>query len=207
MRTAGRFEGWADRGEKFFFALIFAVFFIEFSGSFVRGPNVITGLYLADQTLVMLFLLFRRPALQISSRPLDYVIAVAGTLLPLLAVPPSGAAAVPMAACVLLVVAGQFLHLGAKLSLRRSFGIVAADRGIKVEGPYRLVRHPMYLGYMLVHLALLLAGPLWWNAGIFAFSWLAFLLRIAAEERLLSQNGDYRAFQAKTRFRLIPGVY
>lgn len=207
MLSGARFEAWADRGEKILFAVIFAIFFVEFSWSFINEPNVVTGLYLADQTLVMLFLLFRRPAQQISSRPLDYLIAAAGTLLPLAAVPPSSDPIAPMWLCALLLMAGLLLHLAAKLSLRRSFGIVAADRGIKVEGPYRFVRHPMYLGYMLVHLALLLAGPLWWNAAVFAVTWITFLLRISAEERVLSHNDDYRAFQGKTRFRLFPGLY
>ena len=91
--------------------------------------------------------------------------------------------------------AGLLLHLGAKLSLRRSFGIVAADRGIKIEGPYRLVRHPMYLGYMLVHLALLLAGPLWWNATIFALTWI-----------LLSANlGGGKGSQPERRLPRLPG--
>lgn len=207
MLSGARFEAWADRGEKILFAVIFAIFFVEFAWSFIDKPNIITGLYLADQTLVMLFLLLRRPAQQISSRPLDYVIAATGTLLPLLAVPPSGNPIAPLGVCALLLMAGLLLHLAAKLSLRRSFGIVAADRGIKVEGPYRLVRHPMYLGYMLVHLALLLAGPLWWNVLVFTVTWIAFLLRISAEERVLSHNDDYRTFQGKTRFRLIPGSF
>jgi protein-S-isoprenylcysteine O-methyltransferase Ste14 len=207
MLSGTRYEAWVDFGEKILFAVIFSMFFVEFAWSFIDTPNIITGLYLADQTLVMLFLLFRRAAQQISSRPMDYVIAAAGTLLPLAALPPSANPIAPMWLCVLLLMAGLLLHLAAKLSLRRSFGIVAADRGIKVEGPYRFVRHPMYLGYILVHLALLLAGPLWWNAAVFAVTWIAFLLRISAEERVLSHNAEYRAFQGKTRFRLIPGVY
>lgn len=197
----------ADVGEKLLFAVIFGYFFIEFSSAFTENPNIITALYLVDQTIIILFLLFRRPAQQMSRRPLDYLTAGAGTLLPLLAVPLSGQAVVPLAVCFILAVAGILLHLGAKLSLRRSFGIVAADRGIKVEGPYRLVRHPMYLGYIMVQLALLLAGPLWWNAVLFTLTWLLMLLRISAEERLLSGNEAYRTFQAKTRFRLIPGLY
>ena len=57
MLSGARFEAWADRGEKILFAVIFAIFFVEFAWSFIDKPNIITGLYLADQTLVMLFLL------------------------------------------------------------------------------------------------------------------------------------------------------
>jgi protein-S-isoprenylcysteine O-methyltransferase Ste14 len=207
MSQQNRFSSLADRGEKIFFLAVFLYFFIEFSRSLLHEPNIFTALYLADQTMIILFLLFRRTATHISENPLDYGIAFAGTLLPLLAVPNSGQNVVPLWVCGVLMLAGILLHLGAKLSLRRSFGIVAADRGIKNEGPYRLVRHPMYLGYMMVHLALVLAGPLLWNMIVFALTWVAFLLRIAAEERLLSRNEDYQAFMGKTRFRLIPGLY
>lgn len=207
MKHTWRFTTMADGGEKLLYGALFAYFAYGFSSTFLAEPKLITGLYLADQTIVMLFLLFRRPAQQISTRPFDYPVAAAGTLLPLLAVPPAGAPVAPILLLVVLAMAGLMLHLGAKLSLRRSFGIVAADRGIKIQGPYRLVRHPMYLGYIMVQLALLLAGPSLWNAIIFPLTWLMLVLRISAEERLLSQNGDYRAFQDKTRFRLIPGLY
>lgn len=207
MAQTWKIERLADGGEKLLFAALFAYFAFEFSSSFLANPNVITGLYLADQTIVMLFLLFRRPAQMISTRLADYPVAAAGTLLPLLAVPPSGPMVAPMPLLAVLAFLGILLHLGAKLSLRRSFGIVAADRGVKVEGPYRLVRHPMYLGYIMVQLALLLAGPSVWNAVIFALTWVMLVLRISAEEKLLAHNAAYRAFQAKTRFRLIPGLY
>ena len=207
MQREWRYGVLADQGEKLLFLGIFSVFAVEFSWAFMREPDIITALYLADQTIVILFLLFRRPAQRMSDRKVDYVVAVAGTVLPLFAVPSSGQSVAPIAFCAALAMTGILLHLSAKLSLRRSFGIVAADRGIKVEGPYRFIRHPMYLGYMLVHLALVLAGPLLWNIILFGISWTLLVLRIAAEERVLGYNEVYAAFQRKTRFRLIPGIY
>ena len=58
-----------------------------------------------------------------------------------------------------ITISGFVLQLSAKLTLRRSFGVVAANRGVKASGPYRLVRHPMYAGYALTHVGFLLAGP------------------------------------------------
>ena len=45
-----------------------------------------------------------------------------------------------------------------KLALGRSFGIVAANRGVVSSGPYRLVRHPIYLGYLVTHAGFLLSN-------------------------------------------------
>lgn len=207
MLMKRQFGEWADMGEQLLFLTIFGVFAVEFAGAFLREPNFITALYLIDQTIIILFLMFRRPAQRMSDRKADYLIAAAGTLVPLFAVPSSLANIAPMGLCVALALAGILLHLGAKLSLRRSFGIVAADRGIKVEGAYRFIRHPMYLGYMMVHLSLLLAGPLLWNVIVFGVCWVLLVLRISAEERFLCGNEAYAAFQCKTRFRLIPGIY
>jgi protein-S-isoprenylcysteine O-methyltransferase Ste14 len=99
------------------------------------------------------------------------------------------------------------VHLLAKLTLRRSFGAVAANRGVKASGPYRFVRHPMYLGYILSQAGILLAGATIRNILVVASCWLFFVWRIEAEERLLAQDEAYRDFMARTRFRLVPGVF
>ena len=40
---------------------------------------------------------------------------------------------------------GLYVQISGKLILGRSFGLIAANRGIKVAGPYRIVRHPSML--------------------------------------------------------------
>jgi protein-S-isoprenylcysteine O-methyltransferase Ste14 len=35
-------------------------------------------------------------------------------------------------------------------ALGRSFGFVAADRGLRASGPYAMVRHPVYASYLLI---------------------------------------------------------
>ena len=45
------------------------------------------------------------------------------------------------------------------------------------------------------------------NLVIYILGWWAQILRIDAEERLLSQDPDYRDYMRQTRWRLIPGVY
>lgn len=179
----------------------------HFARAFLAGPNLVDGLYVFDQTILMLFLLFNRPAAQVTERPLDCIVALLATLLPLLAVPHSGQPLVPGALCVMLMLLGMLLHIGAKLSLRRSFGILPADRGIKSGGAYHYVRHPMYLGYCVVQTGQLLAGPLAWNVMVFAIAWALLVWRIEIEERLLRQNKDYEAFCTQTRYRLIPYLY
>ena len=108
---------------------------------------------------------------------------------------------------VVLTVLGNFIQLLAKMFLRRSFGIAPANRGIKTDGMYRIVRHPMYAGYLLVHIGILTLMPTLFNFAVYAIGWWAQILRLLAEERLLGEDPAYREFMTKTRWRLIPGVF
>jgi protein-S-isoprenylcysteine O-methyltransferase Ste14 len=41
-----------------------------------------------------------------------------------------------------------------------------ANRGVVSSGLYRLVRHPIYMGYLITHAGFLLANPTVWNIGM-----------------------------------------
>lgn len=85
---------------------------------------------------------------------------------------------------------------------------VGKEQPVISTGPYRLVRHPMYAGAFLMLLGIPLAlGSLWgilFCAPIFA----VIVWRLIEEEKFLSTNlAGYREYCAKTRYRLIPGIY
>jgi protein-S-isoprenylcysteine O-methyltransferase Ste14 len=105
------------------------------------------------------------------------------------------------------MIAGLLLNISAKVALNRSFGLAAANRGVKRAGPYRLLRHPMYAGYAMTQIAFLLLNPCLWNLGVYALSWSVQILRIRAEEKVLLEDPAYRAYAGEVRFRLLPGVY
>lgn len=112
---------------------------------------------------------------------------------------------VPEGVSTALIFAGATIALGAKLSLRRSFGIVPANRGVKRGGLYRFVRHPMYSGYMINQLGFLLYNFSSWNLAIYTVAWLSFWIRACEEEKFLSQDPDYRAYASQVKSRLVPG--
>ena len=171
------------------------------------ATNPFAPLVMVAETSVVIFVLLRRPAETISLRLGDWLLAITATYAPLLIMPAPNAwsALIPLA--VGMVVLGNVIQIAAKLFLRRSFGIAPANRGIKSDGMYGLVRHPMYAGYLVVHVGIFLLMPSLLNLVVYAIGWWAQILRLLAEERLLSQDPAYRAYMEKVRWRLVPGIF
>ncbi|WP_276509041.1 methyltransferase family protein, partial [Microvirga aerophila] len=83
----------------------------------------------------------------------------------------------------------------------------AANRGVKTQGPYSLIRHPMYIGYVATQVGFLLFNSTVWNLAIYSGAWTLQVLRILAEERTLSKDPEYKAYALAVRYRLVPGVF
>jgi protein-S-isoprenylcysteine O-methyltransferase Ste14 len=93
------------------------------------------------------------------------------------------------------------------LSLGRSFGFAAADRGLKRRGSYAVVRHPIYASYLLLGLGYVLQSISLRNALVMLLVVSCDVGRLLAEERLLSSSGDYDSYRVGVRWRLVPGVW
>ena len=112
--------------------------------------------------------------------------------------PAGGLVLVTLAACL------SFFSL---LSLRRWLGVWPALRGLATRGPYRIVRHPMYLAYVLADIGINLQE---WNFGtalLVMAGWASLFTRIRAEERILSQDAAWSTYVALVRHRLFPGLW
>lgn len=192
-----------DYAERLLFLLLFLAYASRVWHSL--PSHAVNLISVASEALLVAFVLCRRAG-AVTTRLLDWVFAFAATILPLL-VKPGGAPLAPEIFCGLLMFVGLLLTIWAKLSLRRSFGVAAANRGVVVQGPYRWVRHPMYLGYLFVHVGFLLANPLLFNLALFATAYACQFARIYAEEKLLGEDPAYAALMSRVRFRLIPGVF
>jgi protein-S-isoprenylcysteine O-methyltransferase Ste14 len=104
-------------------------------------------------------------------------------------------------------VVGLVIVLFALGSLGRSFGLVPANRGVKVAGLYRLVRHPLYAGELIVY-AFFLAGNFGLtNALVLSGIVCGLCYRAITEEKFLAQCEDYQRYLYSVRHRFIPGIY
>jgi protein-S-isoprenylcysteine O-methyltransferase Ste14 len=85
---------------------------------------------------------------------------------------------------------------------------VEANQKVVATGPYRFLRHPMYAGTILMGFATPLVLGSYWSALLIPPGWVLLVMRILAEEKLLSQQlPGYAAYMQRTRTRLIPGVW
>jgi protein-S-isoprenylcysteine O-methyltransferase Ste14 len=166
-----------------------------------------TGLVLAIQEsiLVVLFLIRRRPS-DVSTNGVDWLAAFAGTFVVLL-LRPTGHAVLGMDWLFTgLQLAGSILAIWGALYLGRSFGIVAANRGVQANGPYRFVRHPIYAAYLLSLTGYLLASPSPSNLLVVTLHVVAQVQRVRAEETVLMRDPGYCAYAQRTAHRLVPGL-
>lgn len=115
---------------------------------------------------------------------------------------------IPELAGAAFQVCGTLWQFAAKLVIGRSFGLLPALRGVAVGGPYRIVRHPIYLGYLVGHIGFLLVNFSWRNLIVLSVLYVVQVLRIRREEAILSTNSaDYRLYRQRVRWCLIPFIY
>jgi protein-S-isoprenylcysteine O-methyltransferase Ste14 len=112
--------------------------------------------------------------------------------------PGAGLALVTLAACLSLV---------SLITMGRLFGVRPALRGLVISGPYRFVRHPLYLAYVLADIGYNLQEWNFVTLLLVLVGWVSLVYRIHAEERVISQHAEWPAYVALVRYRLFPGLW
>ena len=109
-----------------------------------------------------------------------------------------------------LVALGLFLNL--LVFKENSYGgstiEVAADQKVISTGPYAVVRHPMYVGVLIMIIGIPLGLDAWWSLAIIALTAPVLIGRILDEEKLLRKDlPGYVEYTQKVRYRLVPYVW
>ena len=113
---------------------------------------------------------------------------------------------------LVLIVLGYVVFLSAIASNQffSSFVRIQTDRDHTVEtgGPYRYVRHPGYVGALLVYISSPLALGSLWTFIPAALMLVLFIFRTALEDRTLQAELEgYADYAWRVRYRLLPGVW
>ena len=198
--------------QRFADFLLFCVTAIELVILFLLTPTfTITDSIYVLQHLIVLGIALTRPQPKVR----DYSLASSMAVAVAYAYPYAqviylrwspGHVASPAVGLVLVTLAAG-LSLVSLLTMGRRFGVRPALRGLVTSGPYRFVRHPMYLSYVLADTGYNLQE---WNSVtllLVSVGWASLVYRIQAEERVLSQHAQWPAYVALVRYRLFPGLW
>ena len=109
-----------------------------------------------------------------------------------------------IAAAVVLLLAIALYEWARQTIWGRRFGVgwgQHVPEAVCADGPYRFVRHPLYLSYLVAYLAALVALPHWLTAAIFVLAIAVFANAAHHDEQQLADSpisADYAAYRART---------
>lgn len=118
---------------------------------------------------------------------------------------PSGA--IWAVAPTVLFLVGVSVAMVSFLFLGRNFAILPAVRSIVTCGPYTWVRHPAYLGELLMVAACCWAIGQWYALLLLMALVAMIVLRIHAEESVLAEKLSYQHYSSHIKWRLLPFIW
>src|SRR6266481_4881558 len=199
-------------GRRFADLLLFCVTSTELVILFLLTPTfTITDWIYVLQHFIVLWIALTRPQPKVR----DYSLASSMAVVVAYAYPYTqviylrwspGHVASPLAGLVLVTLAAG-LSLVSLLTMGRLFGVRPALRGLVTSRPYRFVRHPMYLSYIVADVGYKLKDWNFVTLLLVLVGWMSLVYRIQAEERLLSQHPEWPAYVGLVRYRLFPGLW
>ena len=205
--TAGRLGRLGRLAVNVAGALVAALFARRYLLYYLQSHRLIGVAFFVQQMWIMSAFLTRRSPRTVSRRVGDWLLAYGGTFGGVLLQPSGSHPLWGLDAGLGVQMVGLAISIGSLLVLGRSFGSVAADRGIVHRGPYSIVRHPLYTGYLLIQLGYLVQSISWWNVVVVLFVTGCNVGRVLVEERLLGASGEYQAYLSRVQWRLIPRIW
>lgn len=200
-------ERFADIAARAAIIVLFSMMAVRFGADFLKTGRLTGLLLLLSEMLVVVLTVMRRSAAAVDRSVRARLLTTLSMLAPPLLQPAQVAPLLPQVFTVAFSVVGLAIVIAGKMTLGRSFGLMPANRGVVSSGIYRVVRHPIYLGYLITHVAFLLATPSAWNIAALLAADAALLLRAVCEEQTLSRDSEYQAYQQVVRWRVCPGLF
>ena len=107
---------------------------------------------------------------------------------------------------LLLSMLGMTVSVLALVDLGDSFTLLPTQTSVTRSGLYRFVRHPMYLGYIILVFGYCLSSPVTINWILLFLLISVTAIRIDREETIMFSEA-YSDYKEKVPFKLIPGLY
>jgi protein-S-isoprenylcysteine O-methyltransferase Ste14 len=202
-----RYERLRDLGARMFICVLFTLLSINVLNAYMQTGHVTGLLLLVSEALVVVLTVIRRRATVVDRSAIAAALTTVSVTGPFLLRVADGSGLVRDELTAAVSAMGLMLVIAGKMVLGRRFGVVPANRGIVVRGPYAVVRHPIYAGYVITHLAFLVASPTAWNMALILISDCALVIRALREEKVLKADPAYQQYCERVRWHLVPGVF
>ncbi len=199
-----RIDRLIDAADRAVMLLLYAQFFARFTPAALEWPWYI--FLLVETTLMMGFIIFRPWNRPITTKAYPIALGFIGTVF-LLLLQPQGFRPENATFGGILMMVGSLVSICGALALNLRFSMVPANRGVQVKGPYAIIRHPVYTGYVITYTGFLITNPIPWNFAVYTGFFALLFLRAIEEEKFLAEDPAYVAYRQKVRFRVIPGVF
>jgi len=186
-------------------ALTYVLFLASHLQGFAATPRLSLICLVVAESLCLIFALIRTDPNATWHSWSTWATTLAGTFMPLL-LRPTGAPD-DLLAGQAIQVAGLLLQIAALGALNRSFGLLPAHRGVKTDGLYRAVRHPLYMAYALAGIGYVVNNFDLHNLAVLVVGTGFQVLRILNEETFLLRYPDYADYARRTRWRLLPLIW
>jgi protein-S-isoprenylcysteine O-methyltransferase Ste14 len=186
-------------------ALLFFVALIPAKAQYHSG--IANDIWLGGAVLMGVLSLVRVPPRSAMVNLRSILSAAAMMTIPALMRPGTSSTGVLADLAIVIELIGIAFTQISRIYLGRRFGLLPANRGIVSGGPFRLMRHPIYSGWLVLTVGFLMAYPTPRNIGMLFLSLPFLVWRMDLEEEHLNEDPEYRRYAAKTPYRLIPGIY
>jgi len=196
-------------GGMWFMLLALGVAFNIGSSADKPWPSLLSSVCLGTfYVLLALLTMTRSPAKAQADGVLPRLAAFVGTYMPwTIAFFGKTDQALPNLASTACVLIGMIMMLVTIRHLGRSFSLVPQARNVVQTGPYRWIKHPLYLAEEIAVLGVVLRNPTPLTAVLLVLHIGVQVCRILYEEDLLRRNcPEYSSYEA-SRWRVVPYVW
>ncbi len=171
---------------------------------------LLNGMLLTGYYALLVWIYLTRSAASLTTKSLPAkIIALAATFMPFtfpMLNGPAQPSIVILMVSSLTLLFGMIFTMVALGTLGKSFSLIPQTRKLVTSGPYRLVRHPVYVGELIAGLGLVVWAPSIAKTVVFLLLVGCEVYRALQEEKLLAEAfADYPEYASKTA-RFIPGL-